>query len=210
MAEADEYDVDEPTDDEVNEEGKGTQQQQQQQLSPMQKPQHLSPSHPLTAHSRQGSGLGSLDASAAYAAAAGSTSAAASAAIEPPDFFAGVAAPAEDSTVGPLSPSAAFAHAASGGVLPTLLSAPNTMRGAGGGSSGGGNSRAVGSLSAAAQGTPTMSSVQGKLRQFIVSEEVAPNAADGNNGPLSSTAAAAATASSSVLDLLSDDLNWML
>ncbi len=110
-----------------------------------------------------------------------------------PDFFAGVSAPAEDLNVGPLSPSAAFAHAASGGVLPTLLSGPNTMRGAGGG-----GANTISSV----QGTPTMSSVQGKTRQFIVSEEVAPSPA--GNGPPSSTSA---SNSSSVLDLLSDDIN---
>ena len=105
---------------------------------------------------------------------------------EPHDFFADVSAPAEQATLVPLSPSAAFAVAALGAGLPPLApvsaavargSIINTgVSGVGLGVAGGvstGTGSGIGIV------PPTLSSVQGRTRQFLVSEEELPGADDG-------------------------------
>jgi len=209
----------------AEEEAKAAAQALQQAQAALQQ-QQAALAAPLSSHSHQRNLSAGLSAAAAFAAAAAPSSAAglqemeddllsgpsgaasssndnslvpsssprhahAPSAHDPIDFFADVSAPAEQGAevdLGPLSmsPSAAFAHAAQGGMLPT-----------------GGAQQQQPALPSAAATTPTLSSVQGKTRQFLVSEEEV-------SEPVAAVAPTAASATpstnpASTLDLLSGD-----
>jgi hypothetical protein len=197
---------------------------------------------PLSSTSHQRDLSTGLSAAAAFAAAAGPSSTLdpldedllTGSSLQQPqqqsaphiDHFAhlDVAAPTEHGAeveLGPLSPSAAFAQAAQGGIVPSLLaggpgSGPTSATNAGSGS--GSTAAAVPtpkavspSLGASAStATPTLSSVQGKTRQFLVSEEVSsPPPVISAASSSSSLASSGAPAGAAALDLLSDDADLL-